>query len=91
MIKNLYNNIDKCTCLATLQVYLVIKDINKKFYMDFIDKIISCKVKNFYFLVQKNIPWDFSLENDYYSNKELKIMFPNKIYDFYLYQISKYH
>ena len=90
IIQNLYNNIDKCRYLGTLQIYLVIPDINETFYFAFIDKIASLKVKNFYFVIQKKLPWDFNLENDYYTFKEIKTMFPNKIYDFYLYKISKY-
>ena len=69
---------------------MVIPDINETFYFEFIDKIASLKIKNFYFVIQKKLPWDFNLENDYYTFKEIKTMFPIKIYDFYLYKISKY-
>ena len=65
VIDNLYNNIDKCLSLDTIQVNLVVGEFDKKFYFKFIDKIATNKIRNFYFILQKRLPWNYSLENNY--------------------------
>ena len=90
VIDNLYNNIDKCLSLDTIQVNLVVGEFDKKFYFKFIDKIATNKIRNFYFILQKRLPWNYSLENNYYTRKELKNMFPTKIFDYFIYSVIKY-
>ena len=88
VINNLYNNIDKCKSLRELTINLINKDIDKKYYMKYIEKLINLELLYLNFSIQKTKRWNYNLGE--YSIKELKKIFPNKINDFYLYRIKKY-
>ena len=77
-LENLYNNLDKCKNLKELSIELI-TNIDKEFYLKFIEKIISKKLKYFLIFIDNEI-----LSNDFYTLKELNDMFPNiKINEYY--------
>ena len=77
-LQNLYNNLDKCQNLKELSIELI-TNIDKEFYLKFIEKIISKKLKYFLIFIDNEI-----LSNDFYTLKELYDMFPNiKINEYY--------
>jgi hypothetical protein len=76
LFNNLYNNIDKCLILEKLSIELIIPEFDKEIYLKFIEKMILKKLKFFSIFI-----FNEDLEEEYYSIKELKEMFPNKIYD----------
>ena len=75
---NLYNNLDKCKNLKELSIELI-TDIDKEFYLNFIEKMISKKLKYFLIFIDNEI-----LSDDFYTLKELNDMFPKiKINEYY--------
>ena len=88
---NLSDNIMNCKNLKKLDIEILIKEIQKNVYLEFINKILSVKLHEFSFLFQIGDKWSYNLEEyqNIYTKKELKIIFPNKINDCYLYKIQK--
>ena len=77
-LENLYNNLDKCKNLKELSIELI-TNIDKEFYLKFIEKIISKKLNYFLIFIDNEI-----FSDDFYSLKELNEMFPNiKINEYY--------
>ena len=77
-LQNLYNNLDKCKNLEELSIELI-TDIDKEFYLKFIEKMLSKKFKLFLIFIDNEI-----LSDDFYTIKELNDLFPNiKINEYY--------
>ena len=77
-LENLYNNLDKSKNLKELSIELI-TNIDKEFYLKFIEKIISKKLNYFLIFIDNEI-----FSDDFYSLKELNEMFPNiKINEYY--------
>ena len=70
-LHNLYNNIDKCKNIKELSIELI-TDIDEEFYLKFIEKMISKKLKYFSIFIDNEI-----LSDDCYTLKELNEIFPN--------------
>ena len=70
-LQNFYNNVDKCKNLKELSIELI-TDIDKEFYLKFIEKMLSKKLRFFLIFIDNEI-----LSDDFYTLKELKDMFPN--------------
>jgi hypothetical protein len=88
---NLSNNIMNCKNLKKLEIEILIKEMQRDSYLEFINKILAVKLHEFSFIFQIGEEWDYKLEElkNIYTKKELKIIFPNKIYDCYFYEIQK--
>ena len=91
IINNLSKNIEKCKKLTVLKIILLFKEMEKNTFLQIINNILSVKIHDFSFLFQIGDRWSYKLEKDQsiYEKKELKILFPNKVYDYYLYKIQK--
>ena len=88
----LSNNLKYCKKLKILTMKIIFDEIKKESYLEFIDKILSYKLKEFLFIYQiGGDKWNDNDDNNriFYSIKELKKMFTNKINDYYLYKIPK--
>ena len=60
-------------------------------YLQLTNKFLNVKMHEFSFLFQIGDKWEYNYEKykNIYTKTELKKMFPNKIYDYYLYEIQK--
>ena len=91
ILENLSNNIEKCKNLKILFISVLIKKMNKSSYLNIINKILSIKIHifSFTFIIEGKKDNNNGDYMNTYSKKELKLLFPNKIYDCYSYNIQK--
>ena len=79
ILKTIYNNLDKMPKLKNLRLDLLIKDVEEKFYKEFIRKILKMRLDK----IDCNV---FNLgigEKPDYTKNELKEIFPDiKFYDY---------
>ena len=88
ILNNLYNNIDKMPKLKSFYLYCFINDIEKNFYMEFIQKILSLGLEYIKVSILNN---NYSNEILYIFNK-LKNLFHNlKVLNYEKIFISKFN
>ena len=78
MLNNLYNNLNCFPNLKDFKLDCILK-VSKDFYIQFLKKLLSMKLKSIYFSIKEN----YKEEDEPYTEVELKEIYPEFDYDLY--------